>query len=680
MADLTPEQILEAYTNGFPGVIPNEAYAEEFLSGLENPLFGDAAPALYGSGKGKLSLPFISVLEFDPNAYEEAQKVGDCVSHGTRNAVDVTRAIQIINGNAEGWIVRSATEAIYGCRQHAGDGMSGEQAANYVHKQGGILLRLQYGKYDLSKYTGDRGWGSRGVPEELNEEARKHQVGTLALIQSVEEARDALANGYGLACCSDFGFSSKRDDKGFAKRQGSWSHCEMPGTMISSKRIYPIEKINIGDLVYGHDGKRHRVTNTFERDYKGKTVRFQTRGSFSQVVTAEHPLLVKRPVSNDVVLVPYLYTEPKSGKIKTRKKKDYTKQYETLWIKAEDLQETDCLVVPFLRYDDDNFQPLIWENNRPHCVNIPKNIYEPDDDIAWFFGMYAANGSTDYKGLTQITLDVKKQTAINRAKTAFIKLGMNPIIKDKGTYVRIIAHSVVLSDNMKKMCGGGKQKGDEPKKIPEFMFSGWNTKEIVKGIKDGDGHITKGGKAREQIDNTSLELILQSWHLLIANGDYPNMRKMKDRPNNQTGNIGKTNYGVSWKTNRREHGKYLTSYDENYYVLPIKEISHENYSGKVYNLEVEDANSYIANGRVSHNCMAWEACNDTEGESSFLIVNSWGPNWISGPKAYGQPEGSFWIHEETASQMIRARGTYAFSMINGFPPQALPDYGTGSFF
>jgi len=44
------------------------------------------------------------------------------------------------------------------------------------------------------------------------------------MISTVEEARDALANGYALSVCSNVGFSSRRDAQGVAKRSRGWNH------------------------------------------------------------------------------------------------------------------------------------------------------------------------------------------------------------------------------------------------------------------------------------------------------------------------------------------------------------------------------------------------------------------------------------------------------------------------
>jgi hypothetical protein len=193
------------------------------------PLFGDASKKIKNSGKGKLSTPYKSVLKFDKNPYNERQTTGDCVSHGTRNACDVSRAVEIdVNHEREAWIAKGATEAIYGARGHGGEGMSCSRAAEFVSKNGGIVLRQNYkGVADFTKYNGNlgAGWGGRGLPDPVIDLANDHQIKTTSLVRTIEEARDALSNGYGLAVCSNYGFSNKRDKKGIANTSGSWGHC-----------------------------------------------------------------------------------------------------------------------------------------------------------------------------------------------------------------------------------------------------------------------------------------------------------------------------------------------------------------------------------------------------------------------------------------------------------------------
>jgi hypothetical protein len=228
MPRYSPDQLLKLYKDGFSGCLWEPHVFEHLLEVSKYPYFGSASRRIVGSGKGKLSTPYKSVYKFGKNPYNERQTTGDCVSHATRNAIDVTRAVEIdVHSDRESWIARGATEAIYGARGHAGQGMSCARAAEFVSKYGGVLVRKEYkGVVDLSKYNGNlgAGWGGRGLPDKVIDLANDHQIKTVSLVRTVEEARDSLANGYGISVCSMYGFSSTRDKNGFAKPQGSWAH------------------------------------------------------------------------------------------------------------------------------------------------------------------------------------------------------------------------------------------------------------------------------------------------------------------------------------------------------------------------------------------------------------------------------------------------------------------------
>lgn len=270
----TPQELVDAYNNGLPGHIHDQDATDEFLASIPMPLFGDFADEIKDTGKGKLSLPFKNALKFDIGfAVAERQTTGDCVSHGTRNAIDVSRATEIIEKNEpESFIARGATEGIYGARGHGRQGMSGAVAARWVN-QNGILLRKSYGSVDLSVYDSSKGnrWGTAGIPRDLIVEAKKNPVGTVSLIRTIEEARDALANGYGIAVCSDYGFSSTRDKNGMSRRQGSWNHCMAFIGCDDTKDI-------VNDLIF-------LVQNSWGKFNSGGKIHGQPDGSFW--ITAE---------------------------------------------------------------------------------------------------------------------------------------------------------------------------------------------------------------------------------------------------------------------------------------------------------------------------------------------------------------------------------------------------------
>jgi hypothetical protein len=228
MAKLSPQDLYNNYRKGFSGCLWEPHIYEELIENSKYAYFKDGAKKIKNSGKGKLSTPYKSLLKFDKKAFDERQTTGDCVSHATRNACDISRAVEIdLHKHRKGWIARGATEAIYGARGHSGQGMSCARAATFVTQTGGILVRKNYpGVADFSKYNGNlgAGWGGRGLPDKVIDLANDHQIKTASLIRTIEEARDAIANGYSISVCSNVGFSNKRDKKGIAKRSGSWAH------------------------------------------------------------------------------------------------------------------------------------------------------------------------------------------------------------------------------------------------------------------------------------------------------------------------------------------------------------------------------------------------------------------------------------------------------------------------
>lgn len=209
---------------------------DEFVSSQRRPVFGVAGAPLADSGKGAVVLLHKAVVQVVGRFPVHLQTIGDCVSHGFGLCVDVVKCVEIVAGENETFEAETATEFIYGYSRVEigrgqlgnGDGSVGAWAARAV-KEGGTLVRKQYGKYDLSTYSGKRArdWGARGagVPDELEPTAREHPILTASLVTTYEQARDAIANGYPVAVCSNQGFSSKRDAQGFAKPSGSWSHC-----------------------------------------------------------------------------------------------------------------------------------------------------------------------------------------------------------------------------------------------------------------------------------------------------------------------------------------------------------------------------------------------------------------------------------------------------------------------
>ena len=219
------------------GWIDDPNARQNFLKAQEKPFLAQQNGAIRGSGEGRVVLlhKLFEEVTGAPLA-PHFQEIGDCVAHGFGLGVDVLTAVRIVMfGQSERWLTKAATEIIYagsrvevGGGRVRGDGSMGTWAAEFI-RDWGVLLRKAYlnGAYDYTDYSGSlsRTLGKRGVPDDLEPLCREHPVKTCALVQSWEECRDAVANGYPVVMCSNIGFRTTRDKDGFLRRtRRPWFH------------------------------------------------------------------------------------------------------------------------------------------------------------------------------------------------------------------------------------------------------------------------------------------------------------------------------------------------------------------------------------------------------------------------------------------------------------------------
>jgi hypothetical protein len=231
------------------GYTPNREATQRFLRSLEKPTLAEAGPELLTKASDDQPVLLYRALVA---AYADhyggkqwvvgKQGIGDCVSWGWHHGADVTLAVDWKLGRTSEWR-ESASEAIYGGARVEGAGVSrggymdgsyGGAAAKWVKDTGGILFRQPYADlgFDLTEYSAARAkdWGNYGCggsrdSGRADSEAKKHPIRTVALVRNFAEAAAAIQAGYPVPVCSGQGFSSRRDEQGFARASGSWSHC-----------------------------------------------------------------------------------------------------------------------------------------------------------------------------------------------------------------------------------------------------------------------------------------------------------------------------------------------------------------------------------------------------------------------------------------------------------------------
>lgn len=242
-----------AYSNGLVGCSEDpeadRRFDEYIRSQGGDPVGADVRHewGLTDIGKGKLTATWLIVEQVFPGCWPgAAQQVGDCVSHGCKNAGLTTIACEIFaakpdeeTGRIEGapempeeGIKQGAfsSEAIYWWRGHGGlNGWQCADAARQVTTNSGMWPRKAYPEVglDLTKYSSSNiKWGGSQPPENVTKIGKEHLIRTATRLSGRDQVRDFLAAGYGVFNCSGLGFSRTRDEFGVSPRSGSWAHSQ----------------------------------------------------------------------------------------------------------------------------------------------------------------------------------------------------------------------------------------------------------------------------------------------------------------------------------------------------------------------------------------------------------------------------------------------------------------------
>jgi hypothetical protein len=259
------EELIKAYDDGLPGWQFNMRENVEFLSTQRYQYFSE--PNIRGAGLGKRALLWQYAKKLDEKCFTEAQTCGDCVSHGSRNARDISRAVEIlVKKEPEDWFKMGATEPTYGARGHGGEGMSPARASKF-ERDVGFLARHQYeGVVDLSKYNCSIGarWGSRGVPQNVQELCKQNKVGLISQVRTQEELMDAMINGYAAHSGQYAAWTPGSNSKGIHGRAGGgWNHDMAIVGYDDSKEFFPFRVW----MIQNSWGKWNQKPSKWPREY-----------------------------------------------------------------------------------------------------------------------------------------------------------------------------------------------------------------------------------------------------------------------------------------------------------------------------------------------------------------------------------------------------------------------------
>lgn len=325
--------------------------------------------------------------------------------------------------------------------------------------------------------------------------------------------------------------------------------------------VKKIKDVEVGDFVLTHRGRYKRVKRFFKNEGKPMLL-LKGKGLFEDIkCTFDHPIYVLR---------------------------DGKRQ----WLEAFNINKNDYVGIP-----------LVTEEKE--LSNCPIEI---NCDVLYWMGRFVGDGWIEerkrkgilHDGDMAIVLCCNKNNGEKEQLVSlYNKLGFHYVLREYRTSFKFIINGrTPLLDWMRKFGRGALNKT-----IPEEILNlpKQQLQCFIDGYLDSDGHKSKTGTYSYKTVSSSLTSQLnRAFHKLEGNYVTNGIQKttgieiIEDRIVNAHNRY----YGILSKKKKRYDAVLDTDYIW-FKIDSIEKIPEEEF---VYNLEVEDDNSYIANGIAVHNC------------------------------------------------------------------------------
>lgn len=389
-------------------------------------------------------------------------------------------------------------------------------------------------------------------------------------------------------------------------------HCLSGDTVVrTAKGLKRIDRVKVGDKVLTHKNRYRKVTRVFDNGVKS-TMRIDALGMIhAMTITPNHKVWV--------VDSQQLYRHGRAHSWKQRFK--HATEVFPHWREASDVYNYDYLVFP---------------------IHIGGNI-EVSDEYAFLTGVYMAEGSLgpNNKDLNPYAVNLTIGYAEKEFKEKILEcceaLGYKTSVsfnKHGGTCLICIRNKEFAKD-MKRLCGTYSHK-----KRMRNELRKWNDRALIyflAGYINGDGSTSKKRiRCVTASQNLAQDLQMSFAKLGIpAAGNGSGWAgQFTDKHLTKQGTIRKNKGGKPWREThdsytisvvtyeaesvgitdllvgyKRFNGSVKSGHSEtrvqifgDYMLFPISHIIYDAGEVSVYNLEVEEDNSYVANGVVVHNC------------------------------------------------------------------------------
>lgn len=397
---------------------------------------------------------------------------------------------------------------------------------------------------------------------------------------------------------------------GWDVKNGSWKwksndpnikpykNCFIPGTKIlmHDGSVKNIEDVVAGDFIITHKGNIKKVLRTFTTPHNDKMYDIKINNLKSLITTSNHKLYTLTVSNKNWKCNPNVH--------RIWKEKNTTKNFE--FIETKNLSKDHILLCPTINKEIND-----------STLNLNK---------ARLLGLYAAEGSLVYnnkKEAYKVIFTIgshEEDNILNTIKTLISSEYPNcSVVNYKyGSKLSVSVKSKEFANLCLKYVGvysGKKSLRDS------LVYSPYDIKQqFILGWLEGDGSIDKYSK--KVVGVTASPSLANQIRMMLLSMQIPcSMHERKPYTSYlKNGNIieGKLNtYLIKLNStyaqkiikdsnklvlNKTTKNRNLTKFEQGYFIHKILGISEIDYNGYVYNLEVEDDNSYIANGVAVSNC------------------------------------------------------------------------------
>lgn len=363
----------------------------------------------------------------------------------------------------------------------------------------------------------------------------------------------------------------REDDVGPVDWLVGGTPCFPAGTLIATKRgLIPIEDVMVGDEALTHELRFRRVARVGSK--QAETVTVKGQGHYGFVTTPDHPFLARQKQSKST----------REGGVAIRK----AWVTDPDWCAAKDMAGKHWACVA---HWPEIAMPSIETKVNEHPVDMPVR------DLMRLAGAYLGDGwvrMSDRRGSVMFGLNHSK---VQELAPTFDAYGAWTQVPDKTT-VRIQIASRPLARWLSENFGSGA----EGKRVPMWVFGHPDRYDLLKGYLATDGGTFAFGYRATTV---SPELALTMRMLAVSCGfsssvgftPRPDKHFIQGREVNQRDTY-QTSFTTSARTSFEDAGMRWQLVRS---VLPTGRIE------TVYDLEVEEDHSYVADGICVHNCQAF---------------------------------------------------------------------------